>query len=60
MNICRPKMYKKNIFDIDYNKLKEMGIKCIVFDLDNTLGMIDNKKCPRNTKKLIRELNHIC
>ena len=58
MNICRPKMYKRNIFDIDYNKLKEMGIKCIVFDLDNTLGMIDNKKCPRNTKKLIRELQN--
>ena len=56
MNICRPKIYKKNIFEIDYNKLKEMGIKCIVFDLDNTLGMIDNKKCPRNTKKLIKEL----
>ena len=58
MNIFRPKMYKKNIFEIDYNKLKEMGIKCIVFDLDNTLGMIDNKKCPRNTKKLIRELQN--
>ena len=58
MNIFRPKMYKKNIFEIDYNKLKEMGIKCIVFDLDNTLGMIDNKKCPRNTKKLIKELQN--
>ena len=24
MNIFRPKMYKKNIFEIEYNKLKEM------------------------------------
>ena len=56
MNIFRPKMYKKNIFEIDYNKLKEMGIKCLVFDLDNTLGSVEHKKCPRNTKKLIKEL----
>ena len=58
MNIFRPKMYKKNIFEIDYKKLKDMGIKCIIFDLDNTLGSIDNKKCPRNTKKLIKELQN--
>jgi hypothetical protein len=49
-------MYKKNIFDIDYDKLKEMGITCLVFDLDNTLGLIEHKRCPRNTKKLIKSL----
>ena len=58
MNIFRPKMYKKNIFEIDYKKLKDMGIKCIVFDLDNTLGSMEHKKCPRNTKKLIKELQN--
>lgn len=56
MGIFRPKMYKKNIFEIDYNKLKQIGITCLVFDLDNTLGLIENKRCPRNTKKLIKEL----
>ena len=56
MNIFRPKMYKKNIFDINYEKLKEMGIKCLIFDLDNTLGSIEHKRCPNNTKKLIKEL----
>ena len=52
MNLFRPNMYKKNIFEIDYNKLKEQGIKCLVFDLDNTLGLIEHERCPLKTKKL--------
>lgn len=56
MGIFKPTMYKKNIFEIDYDKLKKMGIKCLVFDLDNTLGLIEHKKCPRNAKKLIKSL----
>ena len=49
-------MYKKNIFDIDYDKLKKNGIKCLVFDLDNTLGLIDEEKCPKEAKKLLKKL----
>lgn len=56
MDMFKPTMYKKNIFDINYQKLKEMGIKCLVFDLDNTLGLIEHKNCPRNTKKLLKSL----
>ena len=37
MNIFYPDIYAKNIFEIDYEKLKNKGIKCLVFDLDNTL-----------------------
>ena len=58
MHIFKPTMYKKNIFEINYNKLKEMGITCLVFDLDNTLGLIDQKKCPNDAKKLIKELQN--
>jgi len=56
MGLFRPNMYKKSIFEIDYKKLKDLGITCLVFDLDNTLGLIENKRCPRNAKKLIKEL----
>lgn len=56
MGIFKPNMYKKNIFEIDYEKLKSLGITCLVFDLDNTLGLIENKRCPRNTKKLLKTL----
>ena len=31
-----PDMYQKSIYHIDYEKLKENGIKCLLFDLDNT------------------------
>ena len=32
-----PTMYQKSIFDIDYKKLYQKNIKCILFDLDNTI-----------------------
>lgn len=54
--IFKPTMYKKNIFEINYQKLKKMNIKCLIFDLDNTLAIIDAKMCPDNTKELINKL----
>jgi len=56
MGVFIPKMYKRSIFDIDYGKLKEMGITCLVFDLDNTLGLVEHKRCPRNAKRLLKNL----
>ena len=56
MSFFKPTMYKKNIYEIDYMKLKNNGIKCLIFDLDNTLGLIENRKCPRKTKILINRL----
>ena len=46
MNKYIPKMYKKSISDIDYDKLKNLNIKCLMFDLDNTLLKI-NKTIPK-------------
>ena len=37
MNKYIPTMYKKNIFDINYDKLKKLGIKHLFFDFDNTI-----------------------
>lgn len=51
-----PYMYKKNIFDINYDKLRRDGIKCLIFDLDNTLALISEKECPENTIQLIAKL----
>ncbi len=56
MGLFKPTMYKKNIFEIDYQKLKDMGITCLIFDLDNTLGLIENERCPLKTKKLLKSL----
>lgn len=56
MDYFKPHRYYKNIYEINYKKLKKEGIKCLVFDLDNTLGLISNIKCPEKTRDLIREL----
>lgn len=51
-----PDMYQKNIFSIDYQKLLNKGIKCILFDLDNTLVPITNCKPNEEVKKLFNDL----
>ena len=56
MGLFRPNIYKKNIFDINYEELKKKGIKCLIFDLDNTLGLISHKRCPDEAKELIKKL----
>ena len=45
-----PDMYQKSIYHIDYDKLKEDGIKCLLFDLDNTCIPFKDKE---PNKKLI-------
>jgi len=51
-----PNMYKKNIVDINYKKLKKLGIKCLIYDLDNTIALIDQHKITDDTKKLLTNL----
>ena len=41
MDIFRPDIYKRSIYDINYEDLKRRGIKCILFDLDNTLAPME-------------------
>lgn len=53
---CLPKMYKKNIFEIPYKKLKKKGIRCLIFDLDNTIALIDQEKVDDKTIDLIQKL----
>lgn len=51
-----PDMYQKSIYTIDYNKLYNRGIKCILFDLDNTLVPINAKITSKKLKEFIEEL----
>lgn len=37
MNNFIPDIYASSIYNINYEKLKERNIKCILFDLDNTM-----------------------
>jgi len=45
-----PDMYQKSIYSINYQKLKDDGIKCLLFDLDNTCAA---HKVKEPTDKLI-------
>lgn len=51
-----PKMYCKSIYKIPYQKLKEQGIHYLIFDLDNTIGKIDEGLPSIETKELFKKL----
>ena len=56
MEIYVPDIYQKNIYEINYEILYSRGIKCLIFDLDNTLALIKEKLPNEQSKKLIKEL----
>ena len=56
IELYKPDMYKKDIYSIDYKKLKNCGIKCILFDLDNTLVPYYRSKPTRKLKDFIEKL----
>lgn len=51
-----PKYFYSNIFDINYNMLKERGIKALFFDLDNTLIDYNTEVLPVNVVSLLTKL----
>lgn len=51
-----PDVYQKSIYSINYNKLKNNGIKCLLFDLDNTLVPYKTKE---PTDKVIELFNSL-
>lgn len=56
IELFKPDMYVKDIYAIDYKILKSYGIKCILFDLDNTLVPYYKKKPTRKIKDFIEKL----
>ena len=56
IELFKPDMYVKDIYSIDYEKLKSYGIKCILFDLDNTLVPCFRKKPTRKLKDFIERI----
>ena len=51
-----PDMYTKSIYTIDYNKLKNNKVKCLIFDLNNTLVPLNLKKPNKKLIDLFEEL----
>lgn len=51
-----PDMYQKSIYHIDYERLADDGIKCILFDLDNTCVPYKDKEPNKRLIDLFEEL----
>ena len=51
-----PDMYQKSIYTINYKKLKKKGIKCLLFDLNNTLVSYNEDYPTDKLRELIFDL----
>lgn len=56
MNYFYPDVYQKSIYTINYSKLLNNGIKCLLFDLDNTCIPYTDKKPTKQLKNLFDKL----
>lgn len=56
MSKLKPNMYKKNIYDINYKKLKKIGITTLFFDVDNTLISYKDNEVSEDNVKLFKKL----
>jgi hypothetical protein len=54
-----PDIYKESIYDINYKNLKEQGIKCLLFDLDNTIVPYNERILKAETKELFYQLKRL-
>lgn len=52
MDFFVPDIYQKSIYAIDYKALKKAGIKCLIFDLNNTMATINQPVPSRELKDL--------
>ena len=55
-----PDMYQKDIFSINYDTLLSRGIKLLIFDLDNTIALVNERHASDNAIALFQELNAEC
>ena len=56
MKLLTPKLYYPSIYKIDYKKLKELGIECLLFDFDNTCMGYKDKNLSNELIKLFTKL----
>jgi len=56
MDLFVPDIYQKSIFTIDYESLLKREIKCLLFDLDNTIAPINTNEINPKVKDLFVHL----
>ena len=58
MDIFVPDKYYQSIFSINYKALKQSGIKCLLFDLDNTIAPYKTLEPDTKVKELFANLSN--
>ena len=56
MEIYVPDSYQESILKVNYELLKSKGIKCLLFDLDNTITLYKSKDCKKEVKELFDKI----
>lgn len=56
MDLFIPDIYAQSIYEINYKKLKKNGIKCLLFDLDNTIASYKSTEPDMKVKELFNRL----
>lgn len=51
-----PDVYQHDIYRIDYQRLKDAGIKLISFDIDDTIASLEDFTVSKEAKILIQKL----
>ena len=59
MQTFLPDMYKKSIYTVNYEMLKNAGIKIILFDLDNTIVPLHSKETTKRLKDLFDDVKNM-
>ena len=54
-----PDMYVQSIYRINYEKLKKKGIKCIIFDLDNTIAPVNIENPSKEAIELMFKIKEL-
>lgn len=54
-----PDVYQKSIYAIDYQRLKDAGIKLISFDIDDTIAGLEDFDPPKAAKTLFENLKNM-
>lgn len=59
MDYFIPDIYQKSIYVIDYKALKQSGIKCLIFDLNNTIAPLNQPVPSKALKDLFAYLESL-
>lgn len=56
IDLVIPKSYKRNIYEIDYDYLKQKKIKNLIFDIDNTIMPVNDINVTKELNDFINKL----